>query len=206
MKIVVINMKQKDLEILLSQFQKFENPKIHLEQYQTPPRLVAMITWRAFQLGDIENKTVADFCCGTGLFAIAAKLLGAKHVVAYDVDPDALKIAQRNAKYAEVDIEFIQKDVRDIELKYDTVLMNSPFGVKGPVKDQEFLLIALQKSKVSYSLHLMQENNIVFLKKFVEQKKKEVAEVINAQFEIPRVFRFHKKRFHIIEVAILRCL
>jgi len=71
-------MRQKDLEILLSQFQKFEKPKIHLEQYQTPPRLVAMVTWRAFQLGDIKNKSVADFCCGTGLFAIAAKILGAK--------------------------------------------------------------------------------------------------------------------------------
>ena len=199
-------MKQKDLEILLSQFQKFENPKIRLEQYQTPPRLVAMVTWRAFQLGDIENKTVADFCSGTGLFAIAAKILGAKHVVAYEIDPDALKIAQRNAKFADVDIEFTQKDVRDVELKYDTVLMNSPFGVKGSVKDQEFLLIALQKSKVSYSLHLMQENNIVFLKKFVEKNNKKVAEIIKAEFEIPRIFRFHKKRFHIIEVAILRCL
>ena len=199
-------MRQKDLEILLSQFQKFEKPKIHLEQYQTPPRLVAMVTWRAFQLGDIENKTVADLCCGTGLFAIAAKLLGAKHVVAYEIDPDALEIARKNAKFADVDIEFIHKDVRDIELKYDTILMNSPFGIKGSVKDQEFLQIALQKSDVSYSLHLMQENNIVFLKKFVEKNEKEVKEIIKAEFEIPRIFQFHKKRLHIIKVAVLRCL
>ena len=199
-------MRQKDLEILLSQFQKFERPKIHLEQYQTPPRLVAMVTWRAFQLGDIENKTVADLCCGTGLFAIAAKILGAKHVVAYEIDPDALEIARKNAKFADVDIEFIHKDVRDIELKYDTILMNSPFGIKGLVKDQEFLQIALQKSDVSYSLHLMQENNIVFLKKFVEKNEKEVKEIIKAEFEIPKIFQFHKKRLHIIEVAILRCL
>ena len=199
-------MRQKDLEILLSQFQKFERPKIHLEQYQTPPRLVAMVTWRAFQLGDIENKTVADLCCGTGLFAIAAKLLGAKHVVAYEIDPDALEIARKNAKFVDVDIEFIHKDVRNIELKYDTILMNSPFGIKGLVKDQEFLQIALQKSDVSYSLHLMQENNIVFLKKFVEKNEKEVKEIIKAEFEIPRIFQFHKKRLHIIEVAILRCL
>jgi predicted RNA methylase len=40
-------MKQKDLEIQLTQFVNFKEPKIHLEQYQTPPRLVAMITWRA---------------------------------------------------------------------------------------------------------------------------------------------------------------
>ena len=199
-------MRQKDLEILLSQFQKFEKPKIHLEQYQTPPRLVAMVTWRAFQLGDIENKSVADFCCGTGLFAIAAKILGAKHVVAYDIDSDALEIARKNAKFAGVDIEFIQKDVRDIELKYDTVLMNSPFGVKGQVKDQEFLQVALQKSEISYSLHLMQENNIVFLRKFVEKNEKTVKEIIKAEFEIPRVYQFHKKKLHIIEVAILRCL
>ncbi|MCK5303709.1 MAG: DNA methylase, partial [Candidatus Heimdallarchaeota archaeon] len=66
-------MKQKDLEIQLTQFKNFKEPKIQLEQYQTPPRLVAMITWRALQLGDIKDKVVADFCSGTGLFAIAAK-------------------------------------------------------------------------------------------------------------------------------------
>ncbi|MBY9001110.1 MAG: methyltransferase [Candidatus Heimdallarchaeota archaeon] len=199
-------MKQKDLEIQLSQLQNFREPKIHLEQYQTPPRLVAMITWRALQLGDIKDKIVADFCCGTGLFAIAAKILGAKKVYAFEIDLDALSIAKRNAKDAGVEIEFLEADVRNIDTRFDTILMNSPFGVKGVIKDQEFLYSALKNSDVSYSIHLFQEKNVEFLQKFVMQKKKKVDEIIKAEFEIPKIYHFHKKRYHVIWVVILRCI
>lgn len=199
-------MKQKDLEIQLTQFKNFKEPKIQLEQYQTPPRLVAMITWRAFQLGDIKDKVVADFCSGTGLFAIAAKILGAKKVYAIEIDPEALKVAKENVENTGLEIEFIEKDVREISMTFDTVLMNSPFGVKGTVKDQEFLRAALSASKVSYSLHLFQEKNVEFLRKFVLKNNKIIDETIKAEFEIPKIYRFHKKRYHVIEVAILRCV
>ncbi len=199
-------MKQKDLEIQLTQFKNFKEPKIQLEQYQTPPRLVAMITWRALQLGDIKDKVVADFCSGTGLFAIAAKILGAKKVYAIEIDPEALKVANENVEKTGLEIEFIEKDVREIRINFDTVLMNSPFGVKGTVKDQEFLRAALSVSKVSYSLHLFQEKNVEFLRKFVLKNNKIIDEMIKAEFEIPKIYRFHKKRYHVIEVAILRCV
>lgn len=199
-------MKQKDLEIELTRFKNFENPKIHLEQYQTPPRLVAMITWRAFQLGDIENKVIADFCSGTGLFAIAAKILGAKKVYAIEIDKDANRVARENVNNAELDIEFLEKDVRQLHERFDTVFMNSPFGIKGHVKDQEFLRSALICSNVSYSIHLFQEKNVEFLRKFVKTNNKNVKEIIKAEFEIPKSYDFHKKRYHIIEVAILRCV
>ena len=199
-------MKQKDLEIQLTQFKNFKEPKIQLEQYQTPPRLVAMITWRALQLGDIKDKVVADFCSGTGLFAIAAKILGAKKVYAIEIDPEALKVANENVEKTGLEIEFIEKDVREIRINFDTVLMNSPFGVKSTVKDQEFLRAALSVSKVSYSLHLFQEKNVEFLRKFVLKNNKIIDEMIKAEFEIPKIYRFHKKRYHVIEVAILRCV
>ncbi len=199
-------MKQKDLEIQLTQFKNFKEPKIHLEQYQTPPRLVAMITWRALHLGDIKNKIVADFCSGTGLFAISAKILGAKKVYAIEVDPAALKIAKENVENIGLEIEFIEKDVREINMNFDTVLMNSPFGVKGTIKDQEFLRAALCSSKVSYSLHLFQEKNVEFLRKFVLKNNKTIDETMKAEFEIPKIYHFHKKRYHVIEVAILRCV
>ena len=199
-------MKQRDLEIQLTQLHNFENPKIQLEQYQTPPRLVAMISWRALQLGDIKDKIVADFCCGTGLFAIAAKILGAKKVYAIEIDRDALNIAKQNAKDVGVEIEFIEADVRKIDTKVNTILMNSPFGVKGAIKDQEFLQAALKNSEISYSIHLYQEKNVEFLQKFVIQNQKKVEEKIKAEFEIPKIYHFHKKRYHVIEVAILRCV
>ena len=91
-------MKQKDLEILLTQLKTFDQPKIELEQYQTPPRIAAMVLWRAYQLGDIENKIVSDYCCGTGIFGIGAKLLNAKAVYGIELDTDAIKLAKKNSK------------------------------------------------------------------------------------------------------------
>ncbi|NPD87119.1 MAG: methyltransferase [Asgard group archaeon] len=197
-------MKQKELEIMLSKLHNFENPKVQLEQYQTPPRLVAMIAWRAFQLGDIENKMVADFCCGTGLFAISAAKLGGSKVYGIEIDNEALKIAEKNAQISGVDIIFLCKDVRETKIKVDTILMNSPFGIQGAHKDQIFLLSALKNSKTCYSIHLYQQKNIEFLIDFIRKHNKEVTEVITAEFEIPRMYSFHKKKHHIIKIAILR--
>ncbi|MHA1302272.1 MAG: METTL5 family protein [Candidatus Heimdallarchaeaceae archaeon] len=199
-------MKQKDIEMLLSHLETFSNPKIHLEQYQIPPRLAAMIVYRAFQLGDVKNKIVMDLCCGTGLFAIAAKELGAEVVYGVDIDADALEIAKKNAEKVQVEIIWKKADAREISLKVDTVFMNSPFGVKGAVKDQHFLQAALNNSKVCYSVHLYQEKNIQFLKEYIKKQNKEVAEIIKAEFEIPRLYHFHKKRYHVINVGIIRTL
>jgi len=198
-------LRQRDIEMLLSQVRTFQKPNIKLEQYQTPPRIAAMILWRAYQLGHIENKVIGDFCCGTGMFGIGAKQLGAKKVIGLEIDKEALEIAKQNAAKLEVDIEFIEEDVRTTERKFDTVFMNSPFGVQGGIKDQEFLLSALKASMISYSIHLHQERNIIFLKSFVKNHNKEVKEIIKAEFEIPKIYSFHTKKQHIIEVAILQC-
>ncbi len=197
-------MKQKDIEIFLTQLQSFKNPKLHLEQYQTPPRIIAMILWRALQLENLKNKIVGDLCCGTGLFGIGAKLLGAKEVHGIEIDNDAIEIAKENSKKADVKINFINKDVREVEKSFDTVFMNAPFGIQGIVKDQEFLFSALKMSKVVYSIHLYQEKNIDFLTNYVRRQKREVKEVIKAEFEIPKSYKFHKKKYHVIEAAILR--
>ena len=199
-------MKQKDLEILLTQLESFNQPKIKLEQYQTPPRIAAMILWRAFQLGDIKDKEVSDYCCGTGLFGIGAKLLNAKEVYGIEIDADAIEIAKINAKLLDVKVNYIQQDIRNVTRHSDTVIMNSPFGVQGKIKDQEFLLSALKTSIVTYSIHLYQEANIAFLTEFVKRNNKRVDEIIKAEFEIPKSYKFHTKRYHVIEVAILRCI
>ena len=199
-------MKQKDLEIFLTHLETFENPKLDLEQYQTPPRLIATILWRALHLGELEGRSIGDLCCGTGLFGIGAKLLGANHVSCIEIDKDAINIAKKNSKKADVKIDFINKDVRKVVKSFDTVFMNSPFGIQGTVKDQEFLLAALNMSKTVYSIHLYQEKNIEFLTSFVKKHNREVKEIMRAEFEIPKSYKFHSKKYHVIEVAILRSL
>lgn len=44
----------------------------------------------------LEGKDVVDFGCGSGILGIAALLLGAKHVTAIDIDPQALQATLDN--------------------------------------------------------------------------------------------------------------
>ncbi|MGY3802586.1 50S ribosomal protein L11 methyltransferase [Pigmentibacter ruber] len=61
-------------------------------------------------------KYVLDVGTGSGILAIAAKMLGAEYVLGTDLDPDCLKIATENAKVNNVtDIDFIIDHLIKIE-------------------------------------------------------------------------------------------
>ena len=47
---------------------------------------------------NIQGSTVIDYGCGSGILAIAAKLLGARKVFAFDNDPQALISTKQNAE------------------------------------------------------------------------------------------------------------
>ena len=51
---------------------------------------------------NLEDKTVVDFGCGSGILGIAALKLGAKEVIGIDIDPQALLASQDNANRNEV--------------------------------------------------------------------------------------------------------
>ena len=55
----------------------------------------------------IQNKTVIDFGCGSGVVAIAAAMAGARRVIAVDIDGCALEAARLNAELNGVHIECI---------------------------------------------------------------------------------------------------
>ncbi|HXG27822.1 MAG TPA: 50S ribosomal protein L11 methyltransferase [Nevskiales bacterium] len=47
---------------------------------------------------DLAGKTVIDYGCGSGILAVAAALLGARHVSAVDIDPQAVQATRDNAE------------------------------------------------------------------------------------------------------------
>lgn len=74
-------MKLKELESYLQDVEGFENPKIKLEQYETPAHIAANMLYTADStFGDIKDKFVADLGCGCGMLSIGGALLGASHV------------------------------------------------------------------------------------------------------------------------------
>lgn len=193
-------MKKKRLEIFLEGLEKFSHPKAHLEQYITPSNIAAEFLTYAMLNNDL-NGSVCDLGCGTGIFAIGAKILGAEKVYAIDIDEEALEIARKNASKYGCDIEFICMDIADIDkndLQVDTVLMNPPFKFH---KDIEFLNKSLKLADVVYSMH----NGVT--EEFINDYAVDVCssfEMRKIRFPIKRTFEFHRKDVKEIDVNICR--
>ena len=201
-------MKQKDLEMILQKVPTYENPNPFIEQYMTPASIVADIIFIAFGFGDIQDKKVVDLGCGTGIFSFGAKIANAKEVIGIDIDEQAIKIAQNYAKKnkEEEDIEFITKDVKDVDLKCDTVIMNPPFGAQKSNRwaDRGFIEKGFEISEVIYSLHLTK--TLPFIEKLISS----LYGVINYKkkyfFPIKHTYFFHKKKAENVDITLLRIL
>ncbi len=61
----------------------------------THPTTALCLEWLAQR--DCRDKTLIDYGCGSGILGIAALLLGAKHLTATDIDPQALSASEANA-------------------------------------------------------------------------------------------------------------
>lgn len=62
----------------------------------THPTTALCLQW--LDGADLHDKTVIDFGCGSGVLAIAALKLGARHAIAIDHDPQALLATAENAR------------------------------------------------------------------------------------------------------------
>jgi putative methylase len=188
-------MDKKQLEIILSKLKPPEKPKEGLEQYTIPSNLAAEILNLANLNGDIKGKTVFDFGCGSGRLAIGAALLGARKVVGVDIDEASLKIAMDNAESIGTKVNFVQKDIENFSGKCDTIVQNPPFGMRGEKhSDRAFLKKALECGNKIYSLHRGgYEKTREFITNLVEQNGGKVMQVKEFKFDIPYMFKFHKK-------------
>ena len=78
------------------------------------------------------GKRVVDFGAGSGLLAIAAAMLGARHVRALDVDPTANAACLLNASENGVTIEASCEDVVDTAITPDVLLAGDIWYELGP--------------------------------------------------------------------------
>ena len=74
---------------------------------------------------DLQDRTLLDYGCGSGLLAIAALKLGARSAVGMDIDPQALIATQQNAERNGVaaNLTVLGSDP-EIEGRYDVVVAN----------------------------------------------------------------------------------
>jgi putative methylase len=197
----VSQLKKRELEMLLQQVEPLPEPRAELEQYSTPATLAAEILFTAFALGDIEGKVVIDLGCGSGIFSIGARLLGARKVIGVDVDPDALDMARKNAEELGVEVEYLESEINDFRGKGDTVIQNPPFGSQRKGADRPFISKAMECAESVYTLHLLETEQ------FLEGKVSELGGRIELRksykFNIPHMFGFHKKEKKSVDIVLL---
>ena len=199
----------RDLEITLESIERSGEYEVSLEQYPTPSRIASAILFAAqMEHGDIIDKTVIDLGCGDGIFALGAALLGAQRVIGIDVQSKALKVSQMNSRLlgTEGTVDWVLGDVSSLQLHclVDTVVSNPPFGVKKRGADLRFLRKAISIADVTYSIHLSGDKNRIFLEKEVENLGARVTQIETFQFPIGKLFDYHRKQVHMVDVDLYR--
>jgi putative methylase len=199
----------RDLEIALESMDRLDKYDVSLEQYPTPAPIAASVLYAAqMEHNDIIDNTVCDLGCGDGIFAIGAALLGATRVIGVDVQSKALKASQMNSRSlgTEDSVDWVLGDVSSLQLRclVNTVVSNPPFGVKKRGADLRFLKKAISIADVIYSMHLAGDKNRVFLKNEIEKLGARVAQLETFQFPIGRLFEYHKKQKHMVDVDLYR--
>lgn len=91
------------------------------------------------QQNNLQNQSLLDYGCGSGILAIAAAKLGCNPVIGTDIDPQAMVAARSNAEINNTTIRFVLPNEGAIELaaetKYDIVMANilaNPLQVLAP--------------------------------------------------------------------------
>ena len=91
------------------------------------------------QQSHLQNQSLLDYGCGSGILAIAAAKLGCNPVIGTDIDPQAMVAARSNAEVNNTTIRFVLPNEGAIELaaetKYDIVMANilaNPLQVLAP--------------------------------------------------------------------------
>jgi len=198
---------KKALEMILSRFKVFKEPKVRLEQYPTDPEIAAEILWNMHMKGDI-GKVSADLGCGAGILGIGMLLLSKVRVYLVDIDEDALKIAKENL--AQVKSEhsilgeaiFECKDILNFNEKVDVVVENPPFGIKKKNMDRVFLEKAFSLADVVYSFHMSETKE--FIDKFSSKKGFKITDVWDFNFPLKATYFFHRKKTQRIPVSCIR--
>ena len=197
-------MKLRRLEMMLEGVTGFHQPSPTLEQYMTPAPLASRLVHHAFLAGDIEDMTICDLGCGTGMLGIGAALLGASRVDGYDCDATALEICSENAQKFSVEMNLhhlsLEDDMCDLPMHYDTILMNPPFGAQNVHADRPFIDCSLKYADVVYGI--FNAGSIAFIERYT-RRRSTIRERFHATIPLKKSFSFHTKEMYDIPVEVL---
>ncbi len=198
--------RKKQLEILLSKLQEHPHPKFKYETYSLDTACAAQFLHIAgYIYQDITEKQVIDLGCGAGILAIGAKVLGAANVTGIDIDPDSISIAARNAERIGVHLNLIIGNINILHSrKFDTTVMNPPFGSWHKGMDMSFLEKALELASTIYSLHKRSSSSRQFIARKVKQWGGSIDRIFEMQVVLRPIFSFHRQSKYHVECDLYR--
>ena len=176
----------------------FKQPIPELEQYSTPPDIAFEIIKKVNAAGNLSGE-IADLGCGTGRLAIAAALLGA-NVTGYEIDEKSIEIAEKYSNENDLNIKWINQAIEVIDERFDTVIMNPPFGSQRSGADKIFLEKAMYIAKHVWTIHLSETRK--FIEKVVDNNNCEIVELYEFDYPLGNTMPFHTNEKK-VENAIL---
>ena len=199
---------RRELAMLLSNAPRFPEPRRELEQYVTDGDTASELLWSAYMHNDIAGLRVADFGCGTGVFAAGAAILGAEHVLCIDIDGRALEAARSWFQSLSIDdvVDLLCKDLTKAFLRgIDVVVMNPPFGVHRRGMDIRFLIVALSVAqKAVYSIHKLNPESHRLIESLAKRMGFSCTLLAQRSILIPQIFETHTRKVYRVRVGIYR--
>lgn len=225
--------KKKHLEMILENVPKHPNPKVGLEQYSTPATIAADLIWNAYGLGDIENMSVLDLGCGTGMFAIASSLMGASYSLGVDIDDESVSLAKntKNSIFQQHDIDssnanFIVGDINSFNSisdllnesnqekndndmlplnRFDTLIQNPPFGSQEKGKRHaDRKFMEFAVGSADVIYSFHMKNTEEFVIDYYMDLGADVSHKLVYKFPIPKIYDFHTDESRDVKVVVLR--
>jgi len=199
-------MRKRQLEIALSRLRHSPSPNIAFEAYDLDPNAASKLLLIADKYQDIADRTILDLGCGSGILAIGSALLGGKEPFGIDINKSSIETAKENAKNLRVHIDLVIGDIAAVRGRFDTSVMNPPFGTRRRGTDIMFLRKALQHSKVTYSLHKMTATSRQFLLRTIANMGGHVDALFELEIGIPRTYSFHTRRNYTVAADLYRII
>lgn len=109
---------------------EFLNTIIKVDERALIPRFETelLVNKTITRLKKLKNPKILDLGCGSGCISIALKKNIPCQVTSVDISEKAIQLAQENAQNNQVQIEFINKSMFDINYdNYDVIISNPPY-------------------------------------------------------------------------------
>ncbi|WNH11692.1 peptide chain release factor N(5)-glutamine methyltransferase [Thalassobellus suaedae] len=166
---------EKPIQYILGETEFYGLPfKVNEHTLIPRPETEELVEWIIKEFKNYNSEIrILDIGTGSGCIAVAlAKRLKNVKVYALDISKDALKIARKNAELNDVDIEFIEADILNInqsvfneESEFDIIVSNPPY-VRD--KEKELMKANVLNNEPHLALFVKDENPLQFYKAITE--------------------------------------